>query len=141
MPVRAEGAELVPADPWQIIHTARNFGPAEVGRDAMLDPQITAEVDGLAYDVAFYGCWLGRECQAILFRARLSKADWKPTARKIQAWNAGKLYGRAWVDGAGNAVLDHAVPMQGGLPAATLKAGFMAWRTALVEFAEHVDFK
>ena len=72
MPVSA--AELVPADPWEVIHVAREAGEASVSRDRFRDPVIQAESDGVKYQIDFYGCRLGRDCDTLLFRARLLNA-------------------------------------------------------------------
>lgn len=138
-PVRADDA--VQADPWELIHIVREFGPAEVGRDAMRDPRIEGEIDGIAYHVDFYGCWLGRECEAILLQMRLAKDDWEPDAEEIADWNAAKLFGRAWIDDETVAVIDHAIAMGGGVPKPVLTASLRAWQEAIEEFIEHIDFK
>ena len=135
-------AELLHADPWEIIHVAREFGPAEVGRDAMKDPQIEATVDGRDYRVAFYGCSLGRECDSILFEARLAREEWEeapPRARELAEWNSEKLFGRAWLDDENRAVLDHAVTLVGGVSRENLRDAFARWRLALEEYADHLD--
>lgn len=75
MPAVAD--DLVPADPWEVIHVAREFGPAEVGRDSLKDPQIVAATEGLNYRIDFYGCRLGRDCDTILFEARFARKAWK----------------------------------------------------------------
>lgn len=149
-PALLRADELVPADPWQLIHVVRVFGPAEVRRDDFLDPMIDASLkserpgdDGLPYEITFYGCEMGRGCQAVLFTMRLSRTAWttKPPKRaKLADWNANKLIGRAWRDDAGQLVLDHAVVIGPGLNAQTLKRTLASWRTAMLEFAEHVDF-
>jgi hypothetical protein len=139
----AEAPELVPADPWEIIHIAREFGPAEVGRDAMKDPQIEATVDGLPYRVGFYGCYLGRGCDRILFEARFTRKEWEdhpPRQKAFARWNSEKLFGRAWLDDENRAVLDHAVTLVGGVPEENLRDAFARWRVALEEYADHLDF-
>jgi len=140
---------LVPADPWQIIHTARACGPADVGRDAMGDPLITAGVAGpggpsqrLDYEIAFYGCRLGRNCTGILFVARLANLTWvdkRPAARLFAGWNRSKLIGRAFLDADRRAVLEHPVVMAPGLPAETLRATFELWFDAVREYADHLE--
>ena len=99
----AAAGDLVPPDPWQIIHKVREFGPAEVGRDDFRDPLITAGIvggegeAGLPYEVAFYGCSLGRNCRRILLTLRLSHDDWAeapPEAGLLAEWNATRLIGR-----------------------------------------------
>ncbi|MEM9063224.1 MAG: YbjN domain-containing protein [Pseudomonadota bacterium] len=142
-PVPARAAEPVPADPWEVIHTARKMGAAEVRRDTLRDPVIAANSDGLRYQIAFYGCHLGRRCETLLFQARLRDPRWKndpPRPADMDVWNATKVYGRAFLAASGHAVLEHPVAMHGGIPQATLAATFEAWLDALEEFSDHVDF-
>lgn len=137
----ARAAEtLVPPDPWEIIHTAREFGSADVSRDSMRDPVIDGEVDGIPYRISFYGCWLGRECKTILFQADLGREDWEPVVEDLEAWNRRALFGRAWLREDGRAALDHPVAMAEGLPKASLFATFEAWRIALDEYKDFLDF-
>lgn len=140
----APAAEPVPADPWEIIHVAREFGPAQVGRDGLRDPQIEATTGGLHYRVVFYGCYLGRDCDTILFDARFTRKDWArnpPRPDIFAAWNREKLIGRAWLDREGRAVLDWPMVLGDGVPEETLRAAFSRWRTALGEFAEHLGIR
>lgn len=134
----------MPPDPWEVIHVAREFGPAEVARDGMEDPQIRGTIDGMHYRVTFYGCRLGRDCDTILFDARFSRNGWQEewaAAQRLARWNAEKLFGRAWLDGENRAVLDHPVALADGVPKATLRATFGRWKTALAEYAAWVDFR
>ena len=142
LPARA--AELVPPDPWQVIHVAREFGPAEVASDGMGDPQIRGTTDGLHYRVTFYGCRLGRDCDTVLFDARFARNEWnekRPPATLFAAWNGAKLFGRAWLDDEDRAVIDHPVALGPGIPRETLVATFERWRTALAEFAGHIGVR
>lgn len=138
----AGASELVYADPWEIIHIAREFGPAEVGRDAMKDPQIEATVDGLPYQVDFYGCYLGRGCDRILFEARFARKEWDekpPKAEVFAEWNGEKVFGRAWLDDENRAVLDYPVTLVGGVPKENLRDAFARWRMALEEYVHLLD--
>ena len=131
---------VVPPDPWEIIHTARELGPAEVGKDNMRDPVIEGELDGTPYRISFYGCWLGRQCKTILFQADLGRDGWEALPADLEAWNARALFGRAWLREDGRAALDHPVAMAEGLPKASLHATFDAWRTALEDYKNFLDF-
>ena len=142
-PLRGGATELVYADPWEVIHIAREFGPAEVGRDAVKDPQIEGTLDGLPYRIGFYGCRLGRDCDRILFEARLARDEWEddpPRPKRFARWNREKLFGRAWLDDENRAVLDHAVTLKGGVPKENLRDAFERWRLALEEYADHLDY-
>ncbi len=147
MPVKSE--ETVPADPWEIIHIAREYGTADFGRDDMKDPKITAvfqesgSMPPIFYEIGFYGCERERECTAILFMLRIESEDWasSESAEHIVAtWNREKLFGRAWIDDERRAVLDHPLAMRGGLPSDALRATFDSWRAAVIEYMEHVGF-
>ena len=134
----------VPTDPWEIIHIAREAGDAEVSRDRYRDPVIRANSDGVDYEITFYGCWLGRNCATILFRASLLNPEWggdHPEIEIVDDWNSSKLFGRAILTESGHAILEHPVAMGRGLSRQTMRATFSAWTKALDEFAEHVDFK
>ena len=134
----------VPTDPWEVIHIAREAGEANVTRDKLRDPLIQAEADGVAYEIGFYDCHLGRNCQTILFRAKLLNVEWggeHPEIDIIDDWNTEKLFGRAILAESGHAILEHPVAMGPGMSRQTMRATFHAWTTALDEFADHVDFK
>ncbi|MEM7060443.1 MAG: YbjN domain-containing protein [Pseudomonadota bacterium] len=142
-------AEIVPPDPWEVIHAAREFGTAEVGRDTLSEPRIVgafAEHEDdpeIAYEINFYGCELARNCKTILFRASLHHGDWEkkpPHLDLFDAWNRRKLIGRAFWSLDGRAVLEHPVAMSAGLPKETLVATFLAWKTALQDYGEFLDF-
>ena len=134
----------VPADPWEIIHIARENGEAQVSRDKLRDPLILAEADDVAYEISFYDCHLGRNCKTVLFRAKLLNPDWRgehPEIEIIDDWNAAKLFGRAILAESGHAILEHPVAMGPGMSRETMRATFRAWTRALEEFVDHVDFK
>ena len=149
----AQGAgadDLIPPDPWEVVHKVRALGTAEVGRDDFRDPVIRAELSTddddfskLRYEVSFYGCDLGRDCTSILLSLRLFDESWgrQPPAKTVFAtWNREKLVGRAWRDPSGRAVLDHAVIIGRGIPPQMLERTLAAWATAMREFADHIDF-
>ena len=150
-PTPALSDALVPPDPWQVIHAVRKLGPADVGRDAFRDPEITANLNGsdgaplnLPYRLTFHGCDLGRDCKSILLSVRLEQARWQkrpPKQALLADWNAQKLLGRAWMDDRNRVILDHAVIMGQGMAPGALSATLKAWALAMLEFAEHVDFK
>lgn len=133
-------SEPIRADPWQIIHIARELGPAEVQRDGMNDPQIRGELDGQSYRIDFYGCRLGRDCESILLSARLAfdGEDDADASEFPQEWNRRKLFGRAWVDsgrrGRAQMVLDHPILLGQGIAEPVFRASLGQWQAALGEF-------
>ena len=135
--------ELVQADPWRIIHIAKEFGAAHVGRDSQRTPMIEGEISNLSYRIVFHDCYLGRDCRVLLFQSALYKEDWlrdPPGAGDIARWNREKLFGRAYRDDENRMFLEHPVTLEGGVPVANLKDAFVRWQTALEEFSDFVDF-
>lgn len=150
VPTSGGASDLVPADAWEVIHVAREFGEAEVRRDGMKDPQIEGALSpedlSVPYSIGFYGCSLGRNCKSVLFSARLAVVGEDDRERRdlidlAAAWNEGKLFGRAWLDNKGHMVLDHPLAMGDGLEKQALRATFIAWKRALRDYAEELDFE
>lgn len=142
--IPAFASENVPADPWQIIHVAREFGSAEVTRDSMKDPQIRGEIDGMRYRVNFYGCRLGRDCDTILLEARFMRKEWlenPPEGDVFARWNREKLIGRAWWDETGRAVLDFPVIIGDGLSKPVLRRVIQHWKTALTAYVDYLGLR
>ena len=140
--------DIVPADPWEVIHTAREFGEAEVGKDALQDPvilgtyQADEDMPKIGYQIGFYDCDLGRACRILLFRAQLNDKAWKkmpPNPAIFDLWNRRKLVGRAYWDPQSGAVLEHAVAMSDGLPKKTLESVFQMWTGAVIDYSEFLD--
>lgn len=143
LPGCAAEPKLVFADPWEIIHIAREHGSADVTRDTFRDPRISGQFDDYPYSIDFYDCYLGRECSVILFKAGLVKAEWDdepPERADIDDWNREKLFGRAYLDEENRAVLEHPVVLDAGMPRENLDAAFRRWREALDDFADFLDF-
>ena len=133
--------ELIGAEPWEIIHIAREFGAADVTRDALKEPMIVGVMDDVSYSMVFHGCYLGRDCSVILFKTRLKRDDWTkspPPLEFYRAWNRQKLFGRAYRDDDGAAVLEHPVNMTGGVAKETLRDMFKRWRDISREFSNYL---
>jgi hypothetical protein len=140
---RAAESVLIYADPWEIIHIARDHGSADVTRDTFRDPVIAGKFEDLPYSIDFYDCYLGRECSVILFKTGLVKEAWEddpPDREDIEEWNRGKLFGRAYLDDENRAVLEHPVVLDAGMPRENLDAAFRRWRDAVEDFADFLDF-
>ena len=135
-------SELVGADPWRIIHLARQYGEAEVGRDSFGAPMIAGKLDGHAYEIVFHDCDLGRDCNVMLFRGIVDREEWRekaPRHRLFRDWNRSKLFGRAYMDRQNRAVVESTATLAGGVPEENVRNLFERWRVTLREFLEHVE--
>jgi hypothetical protein len=138
-----QAVELVRADPWRIIHIAKEYGTAHVGRDALREPMIEGAMGGVAYRIVFHECYLGRDCRVLMFQSALYKDEWAskpPAPSELARWNREKLFGRAYRDDGNRMFLEHPVTLEGGVPVENLKDAFMRWQIALEEFSDFIDF-
>ncbi len=55
-------------------------------------------------------------------------------------WNREKRFGKAYLDGDGNATVDMSVNLHGGVTRANLDDTIDWWRLVLVEFDDYFDF-
>ena len=120
------------SDPWAIGRLAADYGSAETIRDSWRDPLITAEAEGAAYVIQFYGCRNGRACTELLFVASF-RGD-RIMAADLESWNRNQPFGRALINEAGDATLEMDVVLGPGLRAANMQAVFETWFAILDEF-------
>lgn len=140
-PAGAAETALVPPDPWEVIHPAREIGTAEVERDSHEEPVIRGKIGELPYAVHFYGCGLGWSCEDLLFVARFpdvvpEKAG--QLARQAAEWNRRKLFGRAVVDSDGIASVEMAMTLTGGTSPENMRAVFARWVSVVEEFSDFI---
>lgn len=125
---------LIPnADPQAILQAASQHGKTWLRKDDYGDPQIVGNIGGQGYRIDFYGCTDNRDCTSLtfsaIFRGGLSNVE------KLAAWNREKRFGKAFLDGKGQPVLEMSATLAGGVTAAHLADLMDWWRVILGEFA------
>lgn len=126
------------APPQAILAFARARGDARLLEDEYGDPLIEAIADGRPYDITFYDCRGHSDCQSVMLRAGFagnghSEAD-------MAAWNRAQRFGKAYLDAAGNPIVELDVNLTGGVTAANLEDTFDRWTRTLDAFAGHVGY-
>src|SRR5690606_39405908 len=56
-------------DPARIFQLARGHGSAEISTDNRGDPKIDGRMHGVRYQIYFYGCKNGEQCNSVQFRS------------------------------------------------------------------------
>lgn len=104
-------------------------------RDGMRDPLIEMETAGVPWQVEFYGCSSGADCDDLRFVARLVPAAGEPTATEIADWNVANRFGKATKDDEGRAVLELNTTMAGGVSRQNFEITIDWWLVALRSFS------
>ena len=134
----ALGGDLVTAaDVERIAEIARDFGEARVETAPTGEPLILGSIEETGYAIVFYGCVEGEDCSDIQFVARWS-APFELDLEVINRWNAAARFATAWRDPDGDAVLEYAINLEGGVTAENLADSFDWWRLLIAGFVVEV---
>lgn len=133
----AYAVELVTAkSPSRILSIAKGFGSAKLDKDADGDPLIRGRIAGTQYNVHFYGCKDGRNCEDIQFMAGWT--GYKVSPETLNRWNMERRYGTAYLDGDNDPILHMPVNLKHGVSQANLDDTFDWWKVALKDFTKEV---
>ena len=102
-------------------------------------PKISARIGNAFYVVYFQNCATPRTCDDLNLYAGFLGT--KPTAEQINTWNAGKRFGRAYIDPDGDAALEMDINLKSGVSPANLSASFAIWRLMMTQFTEFIGAK
>lgn len=125
---------MTPAD---ILQIAANYGPTKLGQDDNGDPLVSGKINGIGYEIIFYGCDSGKDCEDILFKAQWRGA--KLSADKINEWNRDRKFGKAFVDDDNILTVDMAVNLHYGVSAKNFADTFDYWNRVTGEFKDFID--
>ena len=131
------GALIDGTDIDSVIDIARDYGSATVGTQQTGQAKIVARVDGINYVAFFQNCSSQRVCDDINLYAGF--LDVKPSQERINAWNASKRFGRAYIDPDGDAAIEMDINLKNGISPANLSASFAIWRLILRQFVDYLE--
>lgn len=137
-PLPRSGAIVRGADPGAILALAGAGGDARLVTDDVGDPLIEAIAGNRPYTIAFFECTQNRDCQSVMFRAGFRSKGQTPG--QMADWNREQRFGKAYLDAAGNPVVEFNVNLTGGVSRANLADSVDRWQAVLAGFAEHVGY-
>jgi hypothetical protein len=133
----ANASDLIDAtDPNAILNIAKGFGSATLEKDSGGDPKIAGRIEGVKYGIYFYGCEAGKSCTDIQFAAGWS--DVKVSLEKINEWNRGKRFGKAYLDKVNDPMLELSVNINHGVSVKNLEDSFEWWKAIVNGFQQEV---
>jgi len=124
------------SDVWAVRNVAHGFGNAEIESDGVGDPMISGKMNGTRYNIYFFGCKDSTNCSRIQFRAGFT--DPHVSIRDLNVWNADKLFGRAYLDEEGDAIVEMTINLKYGVTEKNFIDTFEFWEIVLRDFREFV---
>ncbi len=135
----AAKAENISAEnPFAVMKEIRLAGhTAEMSKDDGGDPMIQAKTGEFQWTVLFYNCQNAKRCKSIQFYTWFTKP--KPSLKKINEWNASNRFGRAYLDKAGDPILEMDLDLdKGGISKELFVESIKIWDEITTSFSDHV---
>jgi len=133
-----QAATMIDAtNPAAIVDMLEWYGDATLKADEEGDPLIEGEIDGISYDVYFYSCKDGKNCQRIQFRASWDDSG-KNSFKYINDWNRKKVFGKAYKRIDGDVVVEMPVLLNHGVSEENLDNVIGLWSTVMKEFRDYL---
>ncbi len=108
--------------------------------DDVGDPMLSSRIEGTYFDVFFYGCTNGKDCDSIEFSAEFEMPGPVQPA-VVNDWNREGRYGRAYVDEKGNPNIELDVNLDfDGVGGKNFDDTIDVWRAVLTDFRKHIDW-
>lgn len=136
-PVQAQ----VLADPEVVASFLEDYG-LKVTRDTddEGDPMLSSRIEGIYFDVFFYGCTEGQDCDSIEFSALFSGGEYVPLS-VVNDWNGSNRFARAYIDEDGDPNLEFDVNLDfEGVGGRNFDNTIDVWRAVLSDFRQHINW-
>lgn len=132
---------IVASDPQGVASAMQGLGyKATLGTDSAGDPTITGDIDGVSYNVYFYGCQENANCQWLIFSAGYDLPNGS-TPQVISDWNMNNLVGQAYLDSEQDPFINYFVTTTGGLTQENFADVVDWWKVAMGNFEEAIGFQ
>ena len=136
-------AQMVRAqDPDSLVRALQGAGySARLGTDKVGDPMITSSASGTTFQIFFYNCTAHRQCATVTFHSGYDLTT-APSLDRMNEWNRGKRFGRAYLDKENDPILEMDVDLDdGGLSTLLFIDNVEFWASVLGEFEKHIGYR
>ena len=132
-----------PTDPASIVTLLQREGyRAKLGKDKGGDPLIVSAISGTDFQIYFYGCTDGRDCTSLSFHSGYAMpVDKKPTADKLNQYNAQWRFSRAYKDSENDPILEMDLVFGGErMPEKMFLKNLNLWGSTMIRFQEYIGW-
>jgi hypothetical protein len=103
------------------------------------DPMIESTDNDEPFNVHFYGCTDGKDCEYIEFTEGWDLPN-GTTPDVIEKWNEDRVWGRAYLDSENDPWVDMAVNLKGGVSAENFDDTVSWWWSVIRDFEDDIGF-
>ena len=121
-----------------ILNMAKGYGSASLDKDSDGDPLLTGKINGTSYNIHFYGCTNGSNCESIQFATGWSKDVKIVSLEEANAWNRKKRFVTAFTNTDGLILLRMDVMLRFDMDEKNLDIYFEIWKSIMNEFQRDV---
>jgi hypothetical protein len=135
-------AQVVASDAGAVMAAMQEFGfIASMGQDNGGDPKISSRVSDTKFKVYFFGCNdQNLNCTSIQFGAGYDLTNGM-NASKINEWNRGKRFAKAYIDDEGDPFLEMDINLDfEGVGPQNFEDSMDLWRILVEDFEEFIDW-
>jgi len=139
----ADAQMITATEPQNIAAVLQSEGyAAKIEKTSDGDPVIRSKSSGSNFSVYFYNCEKGKNCATVQFNAGYNTdEDKQPTLEKINDWNKGRRFGRAYLDNENDPIVEMDVDLDdGGLSRDLFVDNFEIWTSIMSEFEKHIGW-
>jgi hypothetical protein len=137
-------AQMVTAkDPQSIIKVLQDAGfQAKLAKSKDGDPMIESASSGSKFRVFFFNCTANSDCATVQFYTAYDTDTGKaPSLEKVNDWNRGQRFGRAYLDTEGDPAIEMDVDLDdGGMSQALFTDNLEFWTTIMAKFEQHIGW-
>lgn len=138
---RLSGPLVDATDPEVIAMLVQEAGhPAILSEDSLGDPMIESARGDVVWQLYFYDCISGGNCQSVQFYAGFDLAEGLPPQR-VNDWHVERRYATVVLDAEGDPRLRYDVYIGAGMRAEAFIGAVETWDRVLVEFLDFIDWE
>jgi hypothetical protein len=136
-------AQMVSAkDPQSVVKVLQKEGySAKLEADEGGEPMISSGYSGSNFRIFFYNCTNKKDCATVQFYSGYT-LDKPLTLDKINAWNRGQRFGRAYLNDKGEPAIEMDLDLDdGGISPALFADNLEYWVSVMGAFEKHIGFR
>lgn len=104
------------------------------------DPMLTSRLEGIDFDVYFYGCTLDAQCDSVQFSTGFNLPNGM-TLAQVNDWNRDRRYGKAYTDDSNNPYIEYDINLSNdGVGTKNFDVSLEIWRSVITDFRNYIGW-
>lgn len=109
-------------------------------KDQAGDPMLTSRLEGINFDIYFYGCTAGAQCESAQFSTGFDLPDGMALA-KVNDWNRDRRYGKAYLNDENDPYVEYDINLSDdGVGTKNFDVSIEIWRSVITDFRNYIGW-